>query len=111
VASDALLSGLGASHEVSEDFLCRATTRWGPTPDRFWHLHATDAWGDETHPRPLVVLPSHFLRFKARAAHELRENPRVAAVVVVVTVPRPALDQASDWASLASHVDPALLAG
>ena len=84
---------MGASHEVAEDFLCQATLRWGPAPDRFWHHHPDYAWGEEAHPLPLVILPSHFLRIKARVAHGLQAYPLTQAIFVVVTVSRANLDR------------------
>ena len=108
-ASDLLRAAVGASHEVAEDFLCQATLRWGPSPDRFWHHHPDYAWGEEAHPLPLVILPSHFLRLKARVAHELQANPLTQAIFVVVTVPRANLDRATDWDSLCARVDPSIL--
>ena len=84
---------------------------WGPGYTDFWKVHPDYAWADATHPRPLVVFPSHLTRLRDRVTWELDHNPQAAAVVVLVTVPRDALDRSSDWSSFSAAADAALMQG
>jgi len=104
-----VVQAVGATHVVGDDSLSPTCFRGGPLQSQMWKLAAQFSWVSESAHTPLVLFPDQLTRLRERVEWEFQHSALLQAVVVLVTVPREVVDQASDWASFASRVDSSLL--
>ena len=101
----ALVGAVGASHIIGDDALDLEISRGGVRQVDLWKVAAKYPWGSAAQPWPLVALPDHLTRVQDMVEGKLAQNTELKGVIVVVTVPRQVVDEATDWSSFRSKTD------